>query len=151
MPDPEESKQPVNEAGHLAGEIRLPDLESQYVPSMAEVGAIRVLSELQLRAQIARIQIILFACLNLVVGFFVGWAVCIDYRMMRLAAETYKSAVAAGQDPSSVFVAERIVSSEVIIALIAGTVTQVGASMFAIVLYLFPRHHPRDNQQAPQG
>lgn len=112
---------------------------SRGVPSVDEVKALGDLTDIRLRIRIAGLQIALFIALNVFVAGIVVWLILFDHELIRQAASDQRVAIAAGQPIPTVVTPERIVTPQVVMALIAGTVAQVGAATLAITRYLFPQ------------
>lgn len=104
-----------------------------------EVETLGKLTDIDLRKRVAWFQIGLFLLANAFVAVLLVWMVDFDHDTIREAYAERAEAIAAQRDPAEVTIPEAIISSEVIMALIAGTVAEVGAAWLAITRYLFPR------------
>jgi hypothetical protein len=90
-----------------------------------EAASVRGLNtDITLRPWMCLVMALVFVGLNLGVGWMVYVAYVADLDLLRQKLETAD---------------QRVISEKVFIALIGGTVVQVGAGIAAIVAYLFPK------------
>ncbi len=82
---------------------------------------------------------VLFLALNIMVAIVLWVMISFDHEVLRQALSDQQAAVKAGGSSSMITLPEPIITGTVVMALIAGTVTQVGAAALVITNYLFPK------------
>ena len=81
----------------------------------------------------------LFLALNTMIAIVLWAMISFDHEVLRQALSDQQAAVKAGGSSSMITLPEPIITGTVVMALIAGTVTQVGAAAIVITNYLFPK------------
>ena len=77
--------------------------------------------------------------LNIMVAIVLWAMISFDHEVLRQALSDQQAAIKTGAPSSTITLPEPIITGTVVMALIAGTVTQVGAAAIVITNYLFPK------------
>ena len=120
------------------GAIRLSDLERTLLVADPIERRSRLL-DIYLRLAVAVVLMVLFVGLNVMVATVLRVLITFDHEMLRQALSDQQAAIKAGGSSSPIALPEPIITGTVVMALIAGTVTQVGAGALVITNYLFPK------------
>ncbi len=82
---------------------------------------------------------VLFLALNIMVAIVLWVMISFDHEVLRQALSDQQAAINTGGSSSPIPLPEPIITGTVVMALIAGTVTQVGAAALVITNYLFSK------------
>ena len=118
--------------------IRLSDLERGVHFEDPLEQASRQL-DIRLRRAVAIVFMVLFLALNFMVAIVLWVMISFDHEVLRQALSDQQAAINTGASSSPIPLPEPIITGTVVMALIAGTVTQVGAAALVITNYLFPK------------
>ena len=121
---------PVVDLGHIEQRYLLREYEQRI--TLGEIKKKQLLEEIKLRRLVAWVLMGLFLALNVLLAMVLWWTISFDHEVAR---QILSAAAKAGQPPPTM--PEPVVTHGVVMALIAGTIAQVGAAALVITRYLF--------------
>ena len=108
--------------------VNLSEVENQLGITVKEIEDIKI------RKSFAWFMMVLFFLLNLVALFLVFWFSHKDSKLFALILEQYGESITLTDLPEI-----RVVTPEVMMSLLGATAVQVGASIYVMTNYLFPK------------